>query len=206
MIASILGFLTTTAGKALVGTTVAASALGLHAAEVIDIPVIPDSAEEAPDRSEVTDSPEMITSDENELGSGEEPAEDSSQIESSEEPDEPQETDLSEVDPSDGLDETELAALCQEAANHGQYVSQVAKSRPADDSSDTYSNHGQWVSQAAQTECGKTEPEPDTDTEPTTAELDDDGVAKRGPGVAKPKGPGKARGVGPGRSRQALGR
>ncbi|MFQ5556031.1 MAG: hypothetical protein ACE5GB_00720, partial [Acidimicrobiales bacterium] len=55
------------------------------------------------------------------------------------------------VDPSAGLSDEELVILCEEAANHGEYVSQVARDREGDGS------HGESVSGAAHSECGHTD-------------------------------------------------
>ena len=76
---------------------------------------------------------------------------------------------VSDVDASDGLDSDELATLCENSANHGQYVSQVAKSSPDEDRLGDYDRHGQWVSEAASSDCGKTEAVDETPADPEPA-------------------------------------
>jgi hypothetical protein len=74
------------------------------------------------------------------------------------------------VEEGDALTDDEIAAICAEAANHGEGVSTVAKDDGAQGR-----EHGELVSKVAKSDCGKTDADDDdTDSDaPTTTEADD---------------------------------
>jgi hypothetical protein len=77
-------------------------------------------------------------------------------------------TEIEGVDPSDGLDDEELALACEAVENHGEYVSMVARDRITE----TDGTHGARVSEAAESNCGRDDVEEESD-----AGGDDDVIA-----------------------------
>ena len=145
MLSALSGFVTTLTGKVVLGTAVVATSVGgLHAARVVDVPVLPDppTAETTPVPAAETD---LLAGDDHvtvAAGAGGVVGEEGA------------DAGIVEVDPTDGLGSDELAQLCADAANHGDYVSQVARGGASDD--DTYTNHGEFVREAATSDCGNT--------------------------------------------------
>jgi len=89
------------------------------------------------------------------------------------------------VDPEDGLDDEELEILCDEAVNHGHYVSSVAR----DKTTEHDGSHGARISESAGSECGKA-PDAESADEADEADEPDETVGDDGPG----NGNGQARG------------
>lgn len=108
------------------------------------------------------------------------------------------------VDPSDGLDDEELALACDGAENHGHYVSLVAR----DKLTEVEGNHGERIRDAATSECGKPEAvdeeavvdgqEGDPDVDEEVDDVDDRDDADGHPGQGNAHGHDKAKGNGHG--------
>lgn len=160
MLSALSTFVATVTGKAVLATAVVATGTGgLHAAGAVQLPFVAD-AEPAGETVELTADP-TPTPDASPVPTPTPTPEPTPQPTATPTPDaEPSPTPdgeltIDQVDGSDGLDEDELAVLCDEAANHGEYVSRVARDGADDDAVAT--NHGEFVREAAHSDCGKSD-------------------------------------------------
>lgn len=115
------------------------------------------------------------------------------------------------VDSSDGLDDEELALLCEASVNHGEYVSSVAKDKAGREEGES---PGARVSEAARTDCGKSDTEDDdaddvddeAEDDEDDEDVDDDEEDEEGEGPpSHVDGPGNGQGKAKGHSKNGKG-
>jgi hypothetical protein len=158
MLTGLGAFIATTTGKIVLGTTVAAASVGgMHAAEIVDVPLLPDQANAvvlvADSEEESTDSPEV---EEAAAASEEEAVEAEELVETEAEESDAEEA---EVDGDDEADDEE------EPKNHGAVVSDFAKNTELEGC-----EKGQAISALAKSKEKKKDADSDDDEDESESE------------------------------------
>ena len=166
MLTGIGAFVATTTGKIVLGTTVAAASVGgMHAAEIVDVPLLPEPAPAEVLMVDAEDDAEIEATD----STTGEIAESAAEVDDTVEPAEDADTDAVADDMDDqGSDEADLAD--EEPKNHGAVVSDFAKNTELEGC-----EKGQAIAALAQSkdkknDDGEDESDDDTDEVSTSAE------------------------------------
>ncbi|RZV44079.1 MAG: hypothetical protein EX269_12270 [Acidimicrobiales bacterium] len=155
MLTGLGAFVATTTGKLVLGTAVAAASVGgMHAAEIVDMPLLPEQA-----KAEVL----MVESEEEATDSGEVEEVAAAQ----EEADEAEQVSESDAEESDSQDESDENGDEEEPKNHGAVVSDFAKTTDLEGC-----EKGQAISELAKSKAKKKDADAeDTEDEAEAEEL-----------------------------------